>query len=641
MDVAALRAEFPVLERFAFLNAGTDGPVPVAAVRAAREALESRARRRAASAALRARLALQGELRALYAACSGCAVEDLALTDVDERGPRDGARRDRARAGRRDPDLRQRASRPDRAAGRGPRRAARRCGPCRCATRRRRRCAHDARRLLARLLGHRRVRSRRAGGPRRAGRARRRAGRRRGAGRRRALGCAAYAASGQKWLCGSDGTGMLYVAPAFASACARSRPQLHVVRGHRARPRGALHSDARRYDTPSLSREALAFSLAATRVLEAAGFDAVHARAAEFAARLADALAERGTRWRRAVRPRSSPGSRRPARRARAARRRGRDRARPARHALPARLGRRVERRERPRAARVSPAQRPGDPLQPDLLDSIRCGVHRGRRRRRLEPRPLLRRQLDVDAPEHVLEMLRRPRARDRRRHALHPEQPGERDLRHGGAVRRRRSPRRRRRPGSCARSRAGARPPPVVAGLPCPAALGQRLAAAVAAAQEAGAERAPREHAEAGGAGERAAARSRPSARPASTAAAGSRTATSRCGPAGRPPTRAARPGSWRRRARGPCRRARGRPAPPVSPPAAPPDRARAPGRGRSRRSRGAAGWRRRRRGCGRARGPRRPGRRRAKRTLVATTTSSRCRASHGASTRSDLPSP
>src|SRR4029078_10629942 len=27
------------------------------------------------------------------------------------------------------------------------------------------------------------------------------------------LGCAAYAAAGQKWLCGADGSGMLYVDP--------------------------------------------------------------------------------------------------------------------------------------------------------------------------------------------------------------------------------------------------------------------------------------------------------------------------------------------------------------------------------------------------------------------------------------------
>ena len=36
-----LRAEFPVFERTAYLNAGSDGPLPQAAVDAARESLET------------------------------------------------------------------------------------------------------------------------------------------------------------------------------------------------------------------------------------------------------------------------------------------------------------------------------------------------------------------------------------------------------------------------------------------------------------------------------------------------------------------------------------------------------------------------------------------------------------------------
>ncbi len=35
-----------------------------------------------------------------------------------------------------------------------------------------------------------------------------------------ALGCAFYAGSGQKWLCGPIGTGMLWVAPGLARAAA-------------------------------------------------------------------------------------------------------------------------------------------------------------------------------------------------------------------------------------------------------------------------------------------------------------------------------------------------------------------------------------------------------------------------------------
>jgi len=54
-SLAALRAQFPVLERVAYLNAGTNGPVPAAAVAAARAELEreqrdGRAREREAGA---------------------------------------------------------------------------------------------------------------------------------------------------------------------------------------------------------------------------------------------------------------------------------------------------------------------------------------------------------------------------------------------------------------------------------------------------------------------------------------------------------------------------------------------------------------------------------------------------------------
>jgi len=114
-----------------------------------------------------------------------------------------------------------------------------------------------------------------------------------------ALGCAAYAAAGQKWLCGADGTGMLYVAPAFRE---RVRAIAPAYLSFEDIAREVLHPDARRYDTPSLSREALAFSLASTRLIEAAGLDAVHDRAASLAAWLADELAARG----RTVAPRGA-----------------------------------------------------------------------------------------------------------------------------------------------------------------------------------------------------------------------------------------------------------------------------------------------------------------------------------------------
>jgi L-cysteine/cystine lyase len=118
----------------------------------------------------------------------------------------------------------------------------------------------------------------------------------------RALGCAAYAAAGQKWLCGSDGTGMLYVEPGFAERVRVIAPSYVCFEDGHAGFDAALRTDARRFDTASLSREAAAFSLAATKLLAAAGFDAVHARAADLAARLADELAARG----RTVAPRGA-----------------------------------------------------------------------------------------------------------------------------------------------------------------------------------------------------------------------------------------------------------------------------------------------------------------------------------------------
>jgi L-cysteine/cystine lyase len=118
----------------------------------------------------------------------------------------------------------------------------------------------------------------------------------------RVLGCAAYAGPGQKWLCGADGTGMLYASPAIRE---RLTP---ITRGYAsfADPGpgldSTLHPDARRYDTPSLSAEALAFAGAALVPLAEAGWPAVHQRARTLAARLADELAERG----RTVAPRGA-----------------------------------------------------------------------------------------------------------------------------------------------------------------------------------------------------------------------------------------------------------------------------------------------------------------------------------------------
>jgi L-cysteine/cystine lyase len=109
-----------------------------------------------------------------------------------------------------------------------------------------------------------------------------------------ALGCDAYAGAGQKWMCGPDGTGMLYVKSGL-------REQLEVSRrgyGNLADPDAGLnarpHENARRFDAMSLSAETVACALAAARVLESAGWAAVHERARSLAARLAELLVEQG-----------------------------------------------------------------------------------------------------------------------------------------------------------------------------------------------------------------------------------------------------------------------------------------------------------------------------------------------------------
>ena len=137
MDAAALRAEFPVLERLAFLNAGTDGPVPAAAVRAARGALESELTAGRYSPHFDARFALQAELRELYASVVGCAVEDLSLQTSTSEGLGTVLAGLDLGPERRDRHLRQRAPRADRAAAGRPR--AGRDDQGRAAARRRRR----------------------------------------------------------------------------------------------------------------------------------------------------------------------------------------------------------------------------------------------------------------------------------------------------------------------------------------------------------------------------------------------------------------------------------------------------------------------------------------------------------------------
>jgi L-cysteine/cystine lyase len=108
------------------------------------------------------------------------------------------------------------------------------------------------------------------------------------------LGCDAYAGAGQKWLCGPDGLGNLYVSPALRERLSVSRRGYANLEDPNAGVDATLHGDARRFETMSLSAEAVACALAAIELLETVEWDVVHEASSALAARLAEQLAERG-----------------------------------------------------------------------------------------------------------------------------------------------------------------------------------------------------------------------------------------------------------------------------------------------------------------------------------------------------------
>ena len=290
-----LRAQFPVLERMAYLNAGTDGPVPAAAVRAAREELDAELTDGRVRPHFERRFELHDELRAGYARVLGCAVEDLAITTSTsdgigrvlaglDLGPDDEIlTSDQEHPGLVGPLI---AARLRGATVRAVpmRELADAVGPATTLVA----CSHvnwitgeTAPAELAQVdvpvvydgaQGVGAVPIDLA-----------------------ALGCDAYAASGQKWMCGADGTGMLYLAPEFRARVRMIAPGYLSFEDPARGLESTLREEAQAWGAP-ISREAAAFSLGALRVLEAAGWDAVHARSAGLAAELAERLEAAGRR---------------------------------------------------------------------------------------------------------------------------------------------------------------------------------------------------------------------------------------------------------------------------------------------------------------------------------------------------------
>jgi L-cysteine/cystine lyase len=295
VDASELRAEFPVLEEDAYLNSGTCGPLPHAAVRASLELLDRGAADGRAKDYVDTMLALRDRLRAAYAGVLGAEVVDVALTTCTsdgvvrvlaglDLGPGDEVLtapdehpgllgplttlRDRRGVNVRAVPFAELAD------AVGPRTKLVACSHVSWITgsvRPEGLAALDVPVLLdgAQGVGAVGVEV-------------------------DSLGCDFYAGSGQKWMCGPIGSGMLWVAPGWRDRLAPVGATYLNLADASGGLAAELQPDARRYDAPGMGAETLAAALAAHDVLAAHGWPAVHERAASLAARLAESLADQG-----------------------------------------------------------------------------------------------------------------------------------------------------------------------------------------------------------------------------------------------------------------------------------------------------------------------------------------------------------
>lgn len=295
MDPAGLRAEFPVFEHRAYLNAGTCGPLASASVRAATDVLALAAAEGRSQTYFGALLDTRGRLREAYAQLLGGAADEVALTTSTSEGIV------RVLAGL---DLRPGdevlTSDEEHPGLQGPLAAARarrgiviRVAPfaemadsVRPATKLVA-CSHVSwlsGRMVSALSAITEVPVLLDGAQ--------------GIGAVptdvAALGCAFYAGSGQKWLCGPIGSGMLWVSPQWSDRLPSSGPTYLNLSDPGAGLDAVPHAGAARHDASAQGLETIAAATAALGVLGVPGWDAVHDRAAALAGELAGELAGRG-----------------------------------------------------------------------------------------------------------------------------------------------------------------------------------------------------------------------------------------------------------------------------------------------------------------------------------------------------------
>jgi L-cysteine/cystine lyase len=296
-DPAAFRAQFPVLQRVSYLNAGTEGPLPQRAADAVSERISAEVTRgRAGKAYIEGVRGLAGDLRDAYARVLGCDPADVALTGSTTDGVNTVLSGLSLHAG--DEIVTSDEEHPGLLAPLG--RLKRQAGitvtvapfaqiaEAVSSSTRLVACSHvswvsgqvvDSSALAA------------TGVPFLLDAAQ-------GVGAVpvdvHALGCAFYAGSGQKWLCGPEGSGCLYVRREHLDELTVPWPGYgSLVDASQALDSGPAENAAR-FDHGFPPGLRSAWALASLRVFEEAGWEWVHGRAAELAAGLAGGLAERG-----------------------------------------------------------------------------------------------------------------------------------------------------------------------------------------------------------------------------------------------------------------------------------------------------------------------------------------------------------
>jgi selenocysteine lyase/cysteine desulfurase len=296
-DPGQFRAQFPVLERKAYLNAGTEGPLPRAAGEAVRERIEFEVTQgRAGRPYFESLMELAGRLRAGYASVLSCDPEDVALTGSTTDGVNTVLAGLEWRAG--DEVITSDEEHPGLLAPLGRLRRDRGvevkvvpfADVAQAVTARTRLVAvSHVSWVSGRVIDHAALTQ--TGVPFLLDAAQ-------GIGAVSVdvseLGCAFYAGSGQKWLCGPEGSGSLYVHPDHLEKLSVPWPGF----GSLSDAHDALNSPpaetAKRLDHGFPPGMRSVWALASLSVFENAGWEWVHSRAAELAAGLASQLAEQG-----------------------------------------------------------------------------------------------------------------------------------------------------------------------------------------------------------------------------------------------------------------------------------------------------------------------------------------------------------